>query len=144
MVKATLVGAAMALAVMSSSSIRAETVGVGAAQRTTAAEGAVVITSAQIARLKSVLKLTPAQEQHWRPLEAVLRDIARQQAPVRAASAGMVQRLSNRAAAFALDSGALRRLMAAALPLIHSLNEDQKRQALTFAKAIGLSAVSAL
>ena len=36
-----------------------------------------------IARIKSVLKLTPAQEPYWAPVETALRDLARQQAPVR-------------------------------------------------------------
>ena len=36
-----------------------------------------------IARIKNVLKLTPAQEPYWAPVEEALRDLARQQAPGR-------------------------------------------------------------
>src|SRR5262249_6926107 len=36
-------------------------------------------TAVNIARIKSVLKLTSAQEAHWAPVEAALRDLARRQ-----------------------------------------------------------------
>lgn len=54
-----------------------------------------------IARIKSVLKLTPAQEPYWAPVETALRDLARQQAPVE--STGLVHRVSHRVVSVVLN-----------------------------------------
>src|SRR5690242_14821391 len=51
--------------------------------------------SINIARIKSVLKLTAAQEPYWAPVEAALRDLARQQARSESPD-GLVHRISHR------------------------------------------------
>jgi hypothetical protein len=134
MLKAALAGA-FALAVAGSSLAIAETTGGNAAPAARAAiGGGPVVTVAHIARLKSVLKLTAEQEPYWPPVEAALRDIARQQ----------MQRLRSRASTIALDAAAVRRLMVTALPLIVRLNDDQKRHALAMTKAMGFAVASAM
>ena len=57
--------------------------------------GAHASVSINIARIKSVLKLTPAQEQHWAPVEAALRDLARKQ-QAQTEPTSLVRRISNR------------------------------------------------
>ena len=80
--------------------------------------------ASHIGRLKSALHLTAAQVPYWRPVEAVLRDIARHRS-----DHGSV----------AIDAAALRRLAAVAMPLIRSLDEEQKRNAARFVQSIGLA-----
>jgi hypothetical protein len=93
------------------------------------------LTSAQISRLRSALRLTPEQEANWPPVEAELRVIARQLAASR--PTGKRQRL-------ALSAESLQRLYWAAGPLIMSLREDQKREVRKLARALGLEEVAAL
>jgi hypothetical protein len=94
-----------------------------------------IITEGQITRLRAALRLTPEQRSHWLPVEAALNDLARRQA--RGESGGIVQRLSDRTAALAETAMQLRRLKAIALPLIRSLDETQKREAIAFARNMG-------
>jgi len=129
--KAMLAGT-MALALMGSSALVAQ-----AADMSQPAAG-LVITEGQIAQFKANLKLTPAQERHWAPVEATLREMARRQAQ-QSASNGFVARLK----AVTLNAAGLRRLTSAALPLLKSLDEDQKRHAMHVARAMGLSSVAA-
>ena len=82
-----------------------------------------VITEGQIVRLKTTLKLTPEQQPHWVPVEAALNAMARYQASDRTS--------------FATTAGQLQRLKAIAAPLISSLDESQKRDAIAFARRIG-------
>ncbi|MGB9020916.1 MAG: hypothetical protein WCC77_25220, partial [Pseudolabrys sp.] len=83
--------------------------------------------SINIARIKSVLKLTPAQEHHWAPVEAALRDLARKQSQTESTS--LVRRISNRVVLVVLNSGAVQRLAVAARPLVASLDHEQMRAA---------------
>jgi zinc resistance-associated protein len=96
-----------------------------------------VVTDSHIARLKAMLKLTDSQERHWPAVEAALRQFARQQARDEAASAGFVQRLRTEAAGLATQTVALNRVVSAARPLIKTLDEEQKREALKLARALG-------
>jgi hypothetical protein len=82
------------------------------------------VTNARIARAKAALKLTPAQRQQWAPVEAALRSVMHREGGV--------------------DSGALARLTSAAMPLIMSLDENQKREARRLARSMGLEQVAAL
>jgi hypothetical protein len=84
-------------------------------------------TNARIAHAKAVLKLTPAQARQWAPVEAALRALLRQQ----------------RGAAN-VDSAQLVRLTSAAMPLIMSLDDNQKREARRLAHSMGLEQVVAL
>jgi hypothetical protein len=121
MLKSALAGA-LALAVMGTSLAVAQTSEKAPAQHARAVEGAPVITAAHIGRLRGVLRLTVAQARFWPPVERILRELARERAQ--------------------LDEVAQRRLMIAALPLIHSLNDEQKERALTMARAMGISVVA--
>ena len=97
--------------------------------------------SINIARIKSVLKLTAAQEPYWAPVEAALRDLARQQA--RTESDGLVRRISHRVVSVVLSSAAVQRLAVAARPLLTKLDEDQMRAAHGLAAEMGLGPVVA-
>ena len=98
-------------------------------------------TAINIARIKSVLKLTPAQEPYWIPVEAALRDLARRQNT--AESGGLVHRMSNQVVPVVLNSAAIHRLAAAARPLIAMLDAEQVRAAHGLAQEMGLGPVVA-
>jgi zinc resistance-associated protein len=98
--------------------------------------------SVNIARIKSVLKLTPAQEPYWAPVETALRDLARQQARAESQD-GFVHRISHRVVSVVLSSTAVHRLAVAARPLIAKLDEDQMRAAHGLATEMGLGPVVA-
>jgi hypothetical protein len=83
--------------------------------------------NARIAHARAVLKLTPAQARQWAPVEAALRAMLRQQG-------GDAN----------VDSAQLVRLTSAAMPLIMSLDENQKRDARRLAHAMGLEQVASL
>ncbi|HVV61449.1 MAG TPA: hypothetical protein VHD14_06795 [Pseudolabrys sp.] len=99
------------------------------------------VTEINIARIKSVLRLTPEQQAYWPPVEAALRSIARHQAQDE--SAGFVRRISHRVVAIVLDSAAIQRLATAARPLIVALRDDQRRDARALAQEMGLGPVVA-
>jgi hypothetical protein len=88
-----------------------------------------------------MLKLTPAQERYWEPVEAALRGIARRQA--HSETDGFVHRISNRVVSIMLNSAAIERLVVAARPLIKSLNDEQKQAAQAIAMEMGLGPVVA-
>src|SRR5262245_5776375 len=90
---------------------------------------------AQIANIKAALNLSPDQEQHWLPVEAELREIARQLA---------AQKAAGRKPTLALGANEAQRLYWAAGPLIMSLREDQKREVRRLARAMGLEQVASL
>src|SRR5690242_9106847 len=99
-------------------------------------------TAINVARIKSVLKLTPAQEPYWHPVEAALRELARRQ-NASSESAGFVRRLSNRVVTVVLNSSAVQRLAVAARPLIGTLDAEQMRAAQGLAQEMGLGPVVA-
>ena len=141
MLKAGIAGI-LALGVMGSSLAFADAEANRAQQNGAAVQSEVVVVShAQLTRLKSTLKLTPEQEQHWPAVERAFRDLGKQQEDS-AASQGLVQGISNRAVAIGLNALALRRLAAAAYPLIKALNNEQKQSALTFARSVGLESMA--
>ena len=92
-----------------------------------------------IGRIKSVLRLTPEQERFWFPVEAALRDLARQQE--RTEPAGLVRRISRRVVSIVLNSAAVERLAVAARPLIAMLNVEQMQAARGLAQEMGLGPV---
>lgn len=94
-----------------------------------------VITPSHIARLRAALNLTPAQQSHWAPVEAALHELARQQANGEAA--GFTQKFTDRSTAIAATATQLRRLKAIAMPLIKSLDDSQKRNAIGLARNLG-------
>lgn len=90
--------------------------------------------------IKAALRITPAQEPYWAPVETVLRDIAQRHeaAQQTQANAGTVQRIRQRALVIVLDSAAVARLVQAARPLARVLSDDQKRAAQDLARTMGL------
>lgn len=97
----------------------------------------------KIARAKASLRLTSDQERHWPRVEVALRDAAQRKNNVEEASAGgFVQKMSARAGEIVLNAASIKRLVSAAQPLIKSLDEDQKRRALTMARSMGLGSVA--
>lgn len=139
--KAGLVGVVM-LGGMGSSFAFAQTEVSYGSQSVQSINSAVMVSYAQIARLKSDLKLTPEQEPLWPAVERAFRDIGRQQVENSAAQ-GLVQGIKARAAAIGMNALALRHLATAAYPLIKTLNAEQKQSALVFARSIGLDSVVA-
>jgi zinc resistance-associated protein len=98
--------------------------------------------NSRMAYFKAVLKLTAAQERHWPPVESALRNIARQQVAYEASEREIVQRTGEYATEFTLSAAELRRLVSAAQPLVNSLNQEQKRDAIMLARAMGFSSVA--
>jgi hypothetical protein len=98
-------------------------------------------TAIDVARIKSVLRLTAEQERYWPPVEAALRDIARRQ--TQDDQAGFVRRISRRVVSVVLDSAAVHRLAVAARPLIAVLSDEQMQAASGLAQEMGLGPVVA-
>jgi zinc resistance-associated protein len=100
---------------------------------------------AGISRFKSALRLNPQQERHWPRVEAALRSMARDgdRQEVADAQPGFFRRVGNRASELASNATSMRRLVSAAQPLVKSLDENQKREALTLARAMGFSQLAA-
>jgi len=94
-----------------------------------------------VARIKSALHLTPAQEPYWAPVESALRELARRQD--RDANDGLVRRVSKRVVQVALNSATVHRLVAAARPLAKTLDEQQMRTAHGLAQEMGFGPVVA-
>jgi hypothetical protein len=134
MIKAALAGA-VALATVGSFSISHEGIHVSPA---TAQE--IVVSHAQIAQLKSALRLTPDQERFWQPVESRLRAMAQRQQQYRVASAdgGFVDRAS-RLSGYALDTVSLQRLKSAAQPLIGRLDDEQKHAGMRVLQSMGVA-----
>jgi hypothetical protein len=88
----------------------------------TASAQEVVVTEGKIARLRSALRLTAEQLQHWRPVEAALRAAVREQR----AEGGWVHKVREQVSGYAGSAMAIQRAMSAAGPLIASLDEKQR------------------
>lgn len=137
--KAGLAGV-VALAIGSSAAFADSSMGDLGRNQVVAKSGA-VMSLTQVSRLKSVLKLTAAQEQLWPAIERAFHEVS--QAQEAAGSQGFVQGVKNRAVSVALNALALRRLASAAYPLIRTLDEEQKQSALAYARSAGLHSVAA-
>lgn len=134
MFKAALAGA-VALATVGSFTVSHEGIRIAPA-----AAQDIVVSHAQIARLKSALRLTADQEHFWRPVEVSLRAMARQQQSYRVASAdGFVEQSQSRMSGYALNAANLYRLKSAAQPLIGRLNDEQKHAGMQVLQSMGVS-----
>lgn len=102
---------------------------------------------AGIARFKAALRLTPSQERHWPRVEAALRSVAsegdRQQVADASGTTGFFGRVGARATEAAMSAASMRRLVSAARPLVNSLDQEQKREAVTLARAMGFGSLAA-
>jgi hypothetical protein len=90
---------------------------------------------AQVSKMKRTLRLSPEQQEQWAPVEAALRDIARQQSGRKVEGARTV-------GGIALTEEDSSRLYWAAAPLILNLREEQKRDARQLARNMGLEQVA--
>ena len=91
----------------------------------------------QIPGFKGRLRLTHAQEEYWPAVEAALRGVIRHQtreARRRGARAG--------APPIDVNSAEVQQLISAAMPLLMTLREDQKREVRQLARVIGLESVA--
>lgn len=107
------------------------------------AEPSQMAASVDIARIKTVLRLTPSQEHYWPAVEGALRALGRQQSQAPAEQTGFVRRISHRVVSVVLNSAAVERLAIAARPLIAALDDDQRRAAMGLAQEMGLGPVVA-
>ena len=127
------IAGALALAVMGMSSALADDAR-GRGEWTRPARAGFVLTEAHVARLKSVLNLNAVQARYWPAVEAALRDFMRRQVPEMRGSRGFLQY----AGAYSYHAASMSRVMSAAMPLIKTLDEEQKREAINLARAMGL------
>lgn len=100
---------------------------------------------AGIARFKAALRLKPEQMRHWPRVEAALRSLSNDSEKVEVADAqpGLIRRTVNRASDYAMNAASIRRLMSAAQPLVKSLDQEQKREAITLARSMGFGQLAA-
>jgi hypothetical protein len=94
------------------------------------------ITDVNIGQIKGQMKLTAAQQPLWARVEAVLRSIAREQAQDK--SVGFLRRVGRHVVSIAFDGTVTQRIESAALPLLASLDEEQKATARRLAKQMGI------
>ena len=92
-----------------------------------------VLTMAEIAKVKSRLRLTPDQEPLWRPVESELRKVGRLQMSL--IDAGKKPDV---------PQSALQPLGQAAMPLFQSLRPDQKEQVRVLARKMGYGNVASM
>jgi hypothetical protein len=142
MLKGALVGAvALTTGMMTLAPVPAHSEETWAASYERPVQSGPVVKEAHIARLKSALNLQPHQQQYWAPVESALRALAREQRAE--GSNGFVQRMSDRAVNVAGTAINLRRLSAAAGPLIASLDETQKQHGMALVRRFGFAGLLA-
>jgi hypothetical protein len=94
---------------------------------------------AQLANIKTRLRLSAYQEQYWPPVESALRDIGWHAAHEKLHGGNVHTRLAE----IDPDGPEVQRLKSAAFPLIMSMNDDQKREVRMLAQVMGLERVAA-
>jgi hypothetical protein len=90
--------------------------------------------------MRAALKLTRDQEPYWPPVEALLRDIARQQTKLRPAATATT---NGKPVKMEIGDADTQRLTSVAFQLLMSLREDQRRDALRLAQAMGFETAGA-
>jgi hypothetical protein len=101
---------------------------------------AVLFNDAQLASIKTRLRLTPNQEAYWPQVEQALRAISWK---VATQSKGVVQN-KQRAQMIDPNSPEVAQLKSAAFPLIMSMREDQKQEVRQLAHTMGLKHVATM
>ena len=96
------------------------------------------LSAVRIAHIRRALRLRPDQVAYWQPVEAILRDIAREQKSVGRdlAAAAATSTIAS------IDHDKLQQLTSAAIPLIMSMDDAQKREVRALAHAMGLDSVA--
>lgn len=129
---------AMALAMVGSSLAKAE---VRTPNHAVQVQEQGQLTHERISQFRAVLKLRPDQERYWAAVARVLHGMVRQAADN--TQSGLIRRFGAQASAVASDAMGLRQLAAAAMPLVRSMDDEQKFAALQFVNAMGYGAVVA-
>jgi hypothetical protein len=94
-----------------------------------------VLTSAEIVRVKSSLRLTPEQERAWPPVEAALAEMGRQQ--IALIRRGQEPRIAQ-------SDWPPGRLYAVAGPLLQTLRPDQKEAVRRLCRSLGFEGVASM
>jgi hypothetical protein len=102
----------------------------------------VVLTEGHIYRLKLALHLRAEQLSHWAPVEAALRAALRNSnsnsnSSRNDSSDGVVQKVRTRVKGYVVQAAALQGAVAAAGPLIASLDESQKNAGMSVIRSLG-------
>jgi len=95
----------------------------------------VSLTEGHIYRLKAALHLRAEQLAHWAPVEAALRAALRNSSHEES-NDGLVQKVRARAKGFTVQVAQLQGAVAAAGPLIASLDESQKRAGMNVIRSL--------
>ena len=101
------------------------------------------VTHSHIVQLKSILRLTPEQARYWPSVEVALRGLVTAH-EAKETPHGIAQTVRARAAAITANSAGIARVLVAAKPLIKSLNEEQRREALALARSLGMGTFAAV
>jgi hypothetical protein len=101
----------------------------------------VTLTEGHIYRLKRALHLTSEQMSLWHPVEAALRSALRESRSELNNNEGWVQKVRTRVRGYAANAVNLQRAMAAAAPLIASLDETQKRNGQNAIRSMGVASM---
>ena len=96
----------------------------------------VVLTEGHIYRLKAALHLRAEQLSHWAPVEAALRAALRNSSRNDGGD-GLVQKVRTRVKGYVVQAAALQGAVAAAGPLIASLDEGQKSAGMSVIRSLG-------
>jgi hypothetical protein len=91
-----------------------------------------ILNDAQIASIKSRLKLTPDQQRYWPGVEAALRGLAYK-----------INKSGGKLAAIDADGAEVQQLKSAAIPLIMTLSEQQKNEVRQLVQVMGLQRLAA-
>jgi hypothetical protein len=132
--KAALAG--LMLATTGITFVQAEEHQYGAYESTQPGQRVPTVTAGNIARLKAALKLTASQQKYWPAVESALRRVGRREAS--ASDKGWAKR----AGAAVGQADAVRRVAAAARPLISVLDEKQKESGMRVIRALGFSSLA--
>jgi hypothetical protein len=98
----------------------------------------VLLHESDIARLKTALKLTAAQEVHWRPVEVSLNAYARHQYQLASSDNSFSEWGDGGMSEFTISAVMLQRVKRAAEPLIKTLSEEQKSAGMAVLQSMGL------
>ena len=97
------------------------------------ARAEVTITTGKIIQIRNALRLKAEQQPLWARVESILRYIARVQA-----EEGMLRKVSRQAVSYLIDDGTIQRLKQAAIPLIVTLDPEQRATARRLAHQMGM------
>jgi hypothetical protein len=97
----------------------------------------------RIAEAKAMLQLRPEQERHWPRIAAAIREWANISSAETSDDDGLIRRASAKAAAFSARAVRAKRVLSVAMPLIRTLDAEQKQTAAMLVRAMGLGHLAA-